>query len=223
MRKGFTLVELLVVVAIIGALAGLLIPAVRAARAASKKSSCANNLRQMGIALDLHHDTHGAYPVDGKNEFGIAAFLLPYVEETALYDRIKPHKGPSNDTALLNTTIKVYLCPSAGGKLLREQGGGLNYLGTSNLFSSLTIYDDIRDGESKTIAMGETIQPHAWAKPGTASGGPPSSEGTFSSRHTQGANFVLCDGSVHFVSFDVDPDVFTAYLTIDGRENVPSL
>nr|WP_172992126.1 DUF1559 domain-containing protein [Lacipirellula parvula] len=224
---GFTLVELLVVIAIIGALAGLLVPAVRAARASSKNAACKNNLRQMGIALDLHNGTHGCYPVDGENGFGVGAFLLPYLEQKALYDQLKPREKKTANVGsigdnLINSTIEVFVCPS----FLRPQKGESsslgpsNYIGNSFVFSKVTIYDDIVDGESNTIAMGETVNNHAWAKPGLAGSSPPSEAGAYSSRHGGGANFVFCDGSVHFIQEDVDPNVFTALSTIDGREAI---
>jgi prepilin-type N-terminal cleavage/methylation domain-containing protein len=94
--RGFTLVEVLVVIAIIGILVGLLLPAVQAAREASRRSSCANNMRQLGIAAQNHHDTLGHLPPgigyytpsEPMRVFGPYHFhLLPYYEQASLFER----------------------------------------------------------------------------------------------------------------------------------------
>src|SRR5262245_41698747 len=99
-RKGFTLIELLVVVAIIGVLIALLLPAVQKVREAANRIKCANNLKQLGVAAHLFHDTNDLLPAAGLNYFpnvpnastiagnayGTAFFhLLPYVEQENLY------------------------------------------------------------------------------------------------------------------------------------------
>jgi prepilin-type N-terminal cleavage/methylation domain-containing protein/prepilin-type processing-associated H-X9-DG protein len=124
---GFTLVELLVVIAIIGILIGLLMPAINSAREASRRASCANNLKQMGLALLNYHDEHQCFPpgysatatyVDGAADtslgWGWAAYCLPYLEEKAAYRGIQfnlPVEAAANAPAV-QTVIKTFLCPS---------------------------------------------------------------------------------------------------------------
>lgn len=116
----FTVVELLVVMSIIGLLAGLLLPAVQQAREAARRTACRNNLRNLGVAMHNYHDTYATFPF-GFNEHETlwSAMLLPQLEQGALYDTlIFQESGPgqwdadsANEKAAC-TLIPVYRCPS---------------------------------------------------------------------------------------------------------------
>jgi prepilin-type N-terminal cleavage/methylation domain-containing protein/prepilin-type processing-associated H-X9-DG protein len=126
-RPAFTLVELLVVLAIVGVLVGLLLPAVQRVRDAGMRLKCANNLHQIGLAATQYHDVQGSFPpgscsASGPNKAyflaGWTTFLLPYLEQAALWNstvaayqqsrspfRNPPHVG-------LATVVPTFACPA---------------------------------------------------------------------------------------------------------------
>lgn len=126
-RLAFTLIEVLVVISIIGVLIALLLPAVQQAREAARKTRCANQLKQIGIALHDYHSALNVFPAgylsrpasNGSNTgpgWGWASMILPRLEQKPVFDAINfglPIEDPSNATGRL-TTIGVFQCPSDG-------------------------------------------------------------------------------------------------------------
>lgn len=125
--RAFTLVELLVVIAIIGVLVGLLLPAVQAAREAVRRTQCANNLKQLGLAMHGYHDVHRVFPHGfGVNQEFWSALILPQLEQTGLHQSLNwtnsalvnsayatdwTNYDSPNRTAC-ETVISVFRCPS---------------------------------------------------------------------------------------------------------------
>lgn len=135
--KGFTLIELLVVIAIIAILIALLLPAVQQAREAARRSTCKNNLKQVGIALHNYHDVARTFPpgsLFGDDEYGWACMILPYIEQANLYNKLDfTGQGPDITIPLqpgvTDQIIPIYLCPSNSMSLTHSPiraGGGHN-------------------------------------------------------------------------------------------------
>ncbi len=125
-RRGFTLVELLVVIAIIGILIALLLPAVQAAREAARRSQCANNMKQVGLALHNYHDAFKSFMPqaiwDGLPPSGTAGgvrpahhtwltMLLPFMEQQPLYDSVD-FTEPAWGQAVVGTAVDTLRCPT---------------------------------------------------------------------------------------------------------------
>ena len=137
-RQAFTLVELLVVIAVIGILIALLLPAVQAAREAARRAECLNHLKQLGVALHNYHDVHRQFPPSTMQDaglengtlgefyaYGSLAMLMPYMEGGNLYntmDTTQPLYVPGGGSSgyaisaanmrAAGTLVPLLLCPS---------------------------------------------------------------------------------------------------------------
>ena len=140
-RRAFTLVELLVVITIIGILIALLLPAVQAAREAARKMHCANNFKQVGLALHGYHSAKDCLPpgmfdprlkANAPGYWGWSTYILPFLEQQAVYDMFSFNRpndyyqggaNNSNNTAQM-ILVTAYICPSdsTGGSLVYSSG-----------------------------------------------------------------------------------------------------
>jgi prepilin-type N-terminal cleavage/methylation domain-containing protein/prepilin-type processing-associated H-X9-DG protein len=134
-RRGFSLVELLVVIAIVASLVGMLLPAVQSARESARKSGCGLNLRQLALAILTHESSRrrlpagyvtepGRSPVDPVSldrppGTGWGMLIAPYLEEAALADRYRPTAGIGigaiENRAVVAESPAIFRCPSDGG------------------------------------------------------------------------------------------------------------
>jgi prepilin-type N-terminal cleavage/methylation domain-containing protein/prepilin-type processing-associated H-X9-DG protein len=187
--RAFTLVELLVVIAIIGILVALLLPAIQAAREAARRAQCLNNLKQIGLAFQLHADTHEIYPTGGSDiwsrrttdksrpnervfgdrgrplvapnqNWGWAYQILPYLEQQALW------AAKVND--LTPVPVPAYFCPSRGPSRVhsyddRADRAMIDYAGNAGAskegFQTYAQYGDAADGVVIRVTMGRTGDP----------------------------------------------------------------
>jgi prepilin-type N-terminal cleavage/methylation domain-containing protein/prepilin-type processing-associated H-X9-DG protein len=159
-QPGFTMIELVVVVAIISVLIALLLPAVQSAREAARRIQCANNLIQLGIAIENYEATNQVLPpgvVDRTGpvietptayQFGWIARILPYLEQKNVYNRLDFRSGvyTANNLTARGVSLNVLLCPSDGRRSRTNSGfqnvgiGGAGFPGMSLPDPATTAY-----------------------------------------------------------------------------------
>jgi len=157
-RSGFSLVELLVVIGLMGILIGLTLPAVQQVREAAGRLSCLNNLKQVGLALHNYHTTHRQLPPlkvprsssDPNALLGWMALILPQMEQEALYRTsvvaCQLDRDPSHDPPHVGftTVVGTYVCPDDG-----------------RLSSALTDRFGVRAAYTSYIGIGGSVPPGA--------------------------------------------------------------
>jgi prepilin-type N-terminal cleavage/methylation domain-containing protein len=121
-RKGVTLVELLVVIGILAILAAIVLPAIQYAREASRRTACTNNLRQVALAARMHHDARRHFPtgyfiIQGgvgpdARAWSWLARILPYTEESNLYNKGRVGRSTLRQSTIVDRQIAIFLCPS---------------------------------------------------------------------------------------------------------------
>jgi prepilin-type N-terminal cleavage/methylation domain-containing protein len=156
-RRAFTIIELLVVVAVIGLLVALLLPAVQRAREASRRAQCQGNLRQLGIALNSYQAAAGVYPfgvgADGdgaiptytsqsNRRYSMHSQLLPYLDQAVLFNGLnfsvppffpdangvpELEDGPGPNFTIAEVWVDAFLCPSDVNRMPSWPWGQVNY------------------------------------------------------------------------------------------------
>lgn len=176
-RGGLTLVELLVVVAVIGLLVGLLLPSVQSARESARRIQCANNLRQLGLAVNAYASAVGVLPPGHIGQgYSLHARLLPHLEQSTLYNAINfdisaSRTGPDSENHTASkVSLSAFLCPSDGV----YAPGATNYVGNvgigvqkykyNGVFSVVSPgsppsigHQSITDGTGTTAAIAEWL------------------------------------------------------------------
>jgi len=217
-RRGTSRAEILMVIGILGLMFLIMTPAVRVARDASRRAVCFDHFRQIGNAITVYESTLGHYPVDGENNWGYAAALLP-----TLHPDLAAQIGPLSETQPelcdeRSEVITQLLCPSLRRQDHLETGDARSVaLGSSILASQITTAD-ISDGPGNTICVGETTQEHSWAIPHLGTFENRIQRGVFASHHPGGAIFTFCDGSARFLSSSMQLETFQALSTPNGSD-----
>jgi prepilin-type N-terminal cleavage/methylation domain-containing protein len=170
-RQGYTLIELLVVLAIVAVLVGLLLPAVQKVRQAAARLQCANNLKQVGLAVHGFAGAHdGALPdlcyYDGRKCYSLFFALLPYVEQEALYRAVMDDPSPytwvlqvASDPTAPNAyldvrgKVPVYRCPAASSY---QDGMGPGYAAYTNYAANYVLLGNRPPGIEATYSWYDT-------------------------------------------------------------------
>lgn len=287
---GFTLVELLVVMAVISVLIALLLPAVQFAREAARRTQCRNHLKQLSLAIHNYLDSHNTLPINSSFNTTLGPDtptrswlqgVLPFIERNDLSNLIIPGGTILQNRAVAELAVPVFACPSdthlgraknrpdlpvdwelgltnykscagdnwgwgnyqhasSGGRFSGSSDGlaqGNGAICHGRAWPVVTRMRDFTDGTSSTFVIGETIVEYtrwsSWFHSNQTAATCAmalnygriiknldnwENNSGFMSRHTGGGHFGLADGSVKFVSENIDLFVYRSLATIQGGE-----
>jgi len=244
----FRLVELLVVIAVIGLLIALLLPAVQCSREAARRTQCNNNLKNIALALQNYHDTYKEFPpavigphnVPRERQFSWMVAILPFVEQRNLYDKLRldlPWDDPHNVALLQAVHPDFVTCPSSPASITSEDGflrtsyvaitgadiapGFRNTRGIIGFDRGLRL-SEITDGTSNTAIVAEVTDGGPWFAGGAGTARPIDdwiAKQTWSP-HPGGGLFGMTDGSVQFISRTTDAQVLRRIAIAQDGQNV---
>jgi type II secretory pathway pseudopilin PulG len=230
-RWRFGLVELLVVVALLGLLAALLLPSVRSAREPARRMQCGNNLKQIGVALYMYHDEYGCLPpaytldAEGNPLHSWRTLILPFAEQKPLYDTIdlsKPWNDPANRLAY-ETTLDIYQCYSA--ELPKAHTTYLAVVARGSCFQPTKprTLAEITDDHAQTLMVIEVPPQRAvhWMSPSDAGEKMVlNAAAADKSAHPNGTQAVFVSGQVRYLSAKTKSKDLRALISIAGNDRV---
>lgn len=243
-QRGSKILRGLAVVAIIAMLVGLLLPATRSARPAAYRLQCANNLKQIALALRNYVGVYGTLPpayttdADGTRMHSWRVLILPFLEEGALYEQYRfdePWNGPNNRRLAREIPI-VYRCPSfssQGGESAEPTDRALvtQYLAlcgddTTSLGARAASNAEFEGKAGDTLLVVEVDSECVhWMAPrdiDVAEYVRVLAKGKHRKQHTGGLNAVMADGNVRFISRTTDRSVLQNLSTTSDKKESPS-
>ncbi len=196
-------------------LAAVIKPAIEARRAADQRVQSVNNLKQLALAMHIHHDAHKTFPpvgstdAEGKPLLSWRVLILPFLGESALYRQFhldEPWDSPHN-RGLIPMMPEIFRCPAS--KLARQKGLSTYRVvsGEGTVFppGGAVPVKEIKDGTANTIMIVEVDDAHAviWTKPEGLPFDPNNPARGLGGQFEGGFNVVFCDGSVRFIPENV--------------------